>query len=513
MNFLKRLSSSIRIILCLLFILIPSFILAVQLDNWRLPYYTIASRLGYYSPSPSGMFWDDMGQLRDSAAFLDRSIWPDGGHAAQNHWILEPAGFGEVRNTSDYFGKNSRLGASLLNDIRYRGFLTRQVVDVDSRYLDDPGFIWVKNRGVTARIGEAFLQYGFKYGFVRIGRMNRNWGPFADRSLIFSANPYSYDGIELGLHSSFFEFRHFFAAFPDRALSLDLDTTGASRYLSAHSLNFLLGRFGSVGITESIVFGRKGGFPDLQYVNPVAVYFVNNTTGDGVGNLMEALQWNLHPFTDKVSLKGQLLIDDIQIDNKGPGDQKPNHWGADLGVFWSDFLPITLPHALSLEYRFLSRWVYTASDDNTANGERYIYLGKSLGFPTNDGDSTNLSFTIAGKNYWASQAGLSYKRQGQGTVLSVWHDDSLSQADPMKYARDALGYRIEPSIPSGIVESAFDFYINLIGYYKNYVDVQATLHNRWVTNKGHVVSSLTYDPQISVSLGLHYSNFFIKLPQ
>jgi hypothetical protein len=182
-------------------------------------------------------------------------------------------------------------------------------------------------------------------------------------------------------------------------------------------------------------------------------------------------------------------------------------------VFWSDFLPITLPHALSLEYRFLSRWVYTASDDNTANGERYIYLGKSLGFPTNDGDSTNLSFTIAGKNYWASQAGLSYKRQGQGTVLSVWHDDSLSQADPMKYARDALGYRIEPSIPSGIVESAFDFYINLIGYYKNYVDVQATLHNRWVTNKGHVVSSLTYDPQISVSLGLHYSNFFIKLPQ
>lgn len=501
-------------IYALLFIITTTLsVTAVQLENWRFPYYNLAGRLGYYSPSPSGMFWDDMGPLRDSAVFLDRSIWPDSGRAAQNHWILEPAGFGAIRNTNDYFGKNSVLGATLLNDIRYRGFLTRQVVDVDSRYLDDPGFIWVKNRGVTARISEAFLQYGFKYGFIRIGRMNRNWGPFADRSLIVSANPYSYDGIELCLHSSLFEFRHLFAAFPNHALSLDLDTTGASRYFTAHSLNFLLGRFGSVGITESVVFGRKSGFPDLQYVNPVSVYFVNNTTGDGVGNLMEALQWNLHPFTDKVSIKGQLLIDDIQIDNNGPGDQKPNHWGTDLGVFWSDFLPFSLPHALSLEYRFLSRWVYTVSDDNTAIGERYTYLGKSLGFPTDDGDSANLSFTIAGKNYWASQAGLSYKRQGQGTVMSVWHDDSLFRADSSKYARGALGYRTEPSIPSGIVESAFDFYINLIGYYKNFVDVQATLHNRWVTNKGHVVSSLTYDPQIAVTLGLHYGNFFIKLPR
>jgi hypothetical protein len=506
-------SSTIWFILCLFIILIPSFIFAVPLDNWRLPYYVAASRLGYFSSSPSGMFWDDMEQPCGQAAFLDRSIWPDSGRAASSHWVLEPAGEAAVQNTNGYYGKNFALSGSLLNDIRFRGLCARQVVDISTKYVDDPGYPWMNNRGAGARLSEAYLQYGFKYGFLRAGRLSRNWGPFADRSLILSANPYSYDGIELGLHSSFFEFRHFFGAFPDRALSLDLDTTGASRYLATHSLNFMLGSFGTVGITEAVVFGRKGGFPDLQYVNPVSVYFLTNTIGEGVGNLMEAIQWNLHPFTDKVAIKGQFLIDDIQVDNNGPKDNKPNHWGTDLGIFWSDFLPFSLPHVLTLEYRFLSRWVYTASDDNTANGERYTYLGKSLGFPTDDGDSVNLSFTIAGKNYWASQAGLSYKRQGQGTVLSVWHDDSLAQADPSKYARNALGYRTEPFIPSGIVESAFDFYINLIGYYKNYVDVQATLHNRWVTNKGHVVSSLSYDPQISITLGLHYGNFFVKLPQ
>jgi hypothetical protein len=486
---------------------------AVQLENWRFPYYNLASRLGYYSPSPSGMFWDDLGPLPDSAGLLDKSVWPASGHTAQNHWILEPAVSGTIGNTNAYFGKNNALGATLLNDIRYKGFLTRQVIDVDSRFMDDPQYPWLKGRGVAGRISEAYLQYGFKYGFVRVGRLDRNWGPFADRSLILSDNPYSYDGIEFGLHSSFFEFRHFFAAFQENGMSLDLDTTGASRYLTAHSLDFMLGRFGTVGITETVVFGRKSGIPDLQYVNPMSIYFATRCNGEGDGNLMEAFQWNLHPFTDKVSIKGQLLIDDMQIDNKTIGDQKPNAWGTDLGAFWNDFLPFSLPHVLSLEYRFISRWVYTVSDDNTADGQRYTYLGKSLGYPTDDGDSINLCFALSGKKYWAGQAGISYKRQGQGTVLSLWHDDSLAQADPTKYVRNALGYRIEPSIPSGIVERTFDFYINLIGYYKNYVDLQATLHNRWVSNKGNAVSPLAYDPQISVSLGLHYSDFFVKLPK
>jgi hypothetical protein len=431
----------------------------------------------------------------------------------QNHWILEPAVSGSFGNENAYFGKNSAFAATLLNDIRYKAFFTRQVIDVDSRFGNDPQYPWLFDRGIAARISEAYLQYSFNYGFFRVGRLDRNWGPFADRSLILSNDPYSYDGVEFGLHSSFFEFRHFFAAFPDNGMSLDLDTTGTHRYLTAHSLNILLGRFGTVGITETVVFGRKTGIPDLQYVNPLSVYFVTNCNGEGDGNLMEAFQWNLHPFVDNVSFRGQLLIDDFQVDSKGPGNDKPNTWGTDLGVFWSNFLPTALSHEFSLEYRFLSRWVYTVSDDNTANGQRYTYLGKSLGYPTDDGDSVNLSFTIAGKNFWISQAGFNYKRQGQGTVLSLWHDDSLAQADPAKYSRDALGYRTEPSIPSGTVESTIDFYVNLIGYYKNFVDFQAGIHNRVVTNQNNVHSASKYDPAISVKLSLHYCDIFFKLPQ
>ena len=349
MNAQKKSSSFI----CAIFgaILIPVFTPAEPLDNWRLPYYLLGSRLGYVSSSPSSMFWDDLKQ--PAGQFLDKSMWPDSDRVAENHWMLEPAGATALLNTNDFYGKNYALAGSLLNDIRFRGFLARQVVDVNTKYVDDPGYVWIKNRGAGARLSEAYLQYDFDYGFLRMGRLNRNWGPFADRSLILSANPYSYDGVELGLHSSVFEFRHLFAAFPQYAMNFDGDTTGAARYLTAHSLNFMLGRFGTVGITESVVFGRRNGIPDLQYVNPISVYFVTNTIGEGTGNLMEAVQWDLHPFTDKVSLLGQFLIDDIQVDNKDSGDLKPNMWATDLGVLWNDFLPLRLPHVLSLEYRFV----------------------------------------------------------------------------------------------------------------------------------------------------------------
>jgi hypothetical protein len=481
---------------------------AVQLDNWRIPYYTLASRLGYYSPSPSGMFWDDMGSLPDSAAFLDKRFWPDAGKTSSNHWILEPAVGGAIGNADAYFGKPYAFRGSLLNDIRYKGFLTRQVVDVDSRFVDDPLYPWMKDRGIASRISEAYLQYSFKYGFARIGRINRNWGPFADRSLILSQYPFSYDAVEFGLHSSIFEFRHMFAAFPDNSFAQDWDTDMASRYLTAHSLNFMLGRFGSIGLTETVVFTRKNGIPDLQYVNPVSIYFVTNTNGEGLGNLMEAVQWHLHPFTDKISILGQVIIDDIQIDNNGPQDQEPNHWGGDFGILWSQFLPTRLPHVLSLEYRYCSRWLYTVADNGSDRGERYTYLGKSLGVPSNDNDSLNLSFTLAGKNFWSGCAGLFYARQGANRVSSSWNDSQ----DTTRVA-GSLGYRNEPQFPSGTVQQSLGITLEVRGYFRDYADATLSLCNRWVQNENNIPHAMTYSPTVSFSMGLHYSNLFIALPK
>jgi hypothetical protein len=497
-----KLKSCVVLTLCFFFFSPSAF--PVQLDNWRLPYYSLAERLGRYSPSPSGMFWDDLGPIRDSCNVFNKSLWPDIGKTASNHWVLEPAGSGTIQNTNAFLGKNTLLRASLLNDILYKGFLTRQVVDIDSRFLDDGLYRGMRDRGIASRISEAYLQYTFKYGFARIGRINRNWGPFGDRSLVLSKNPYSYDAVEFGLHSSVFEFRHMFAAFPDQNQDLDWGADQASRYLTAHSLNFMLGKFGSIGVTETVVFCRNKGIPDLQYVNPVSIYFTTNTNGEGSGNLMETFQWHLHPFTDKISILGQVIIDDIQVDNKGPGDQEPSHWGGDFGIFWTDFLPSSLPHALSFEYRYCSRWLYTVADNNRNRGESYTYMGKSLGHPSNDNDSLNLSFSMAGNNFWAGCANIFYARQGENRVSSRWND-TLHPG--------ALGYRKEPQFPSGTVQQSAGFTLEARGYFKNYVDASLGLCNRWIQNENNVSHPMTYSPTVSFSLNLHYGDFFIALPK
>jgi hypothetical protein len=491
----------------LICVLCPIFTHGVQLENWRFPYYNLASRMGYFSSSPSGMFWDDLGQPDSGKALFDHRLWPDSAKYSANHWNLEPAVSENIGNTNTYYGKNSSFHLLALNDMRFNRFLLRQVLDVDSKYPDDAGYPWMKQRFAAGRIAEAYLQYDFKHGFARLGRLNRNWGPFADRSLLLSNAAYSYDALEFGLHSSVFEFRHMFTAFPQTGTNLDANINAMNRFLTAHSLNLMLGRFGTVGITETVLFTRNNGVFDFQYINPISIYSVVNTNGEGNGNLMLGFQWNIHPFIDNISIKGQVILDDFQIDNKTANDQEPTDWGGDFGIFWSDFLPFSLPHVLSLEYRYCSSWLYTVADGNTDNGERYTYLGKSMGYPSNDGDSLNLSFAIAGNNFWTGCFGFSYSRQGENRVTSRWHD-----TDP-GHTPGALGYRNEIPFPRGIIEQDIGVTTEARGYFRNWASVSLAVCNRWIGNEGNVKSPMVYKPAISFSINAQYSNLFIQLPR
>jgi hypothetical protein len=481
---------------------------AVELENWRLPYYTKAAELGFNGPTSSGMFWDEI----VPTPFGNPLLWPNQAHFDADHWIIEPSLTSGVGNDTMYEGKDNFTHFSLLNDIRYKQFIIRQVVDADSRYTDDPSYPWNKQRFATGRLSEAYLQYNWSHGFLRLGKLNRNWGPFPDHSLLLSSNPYSYDAVEFKIDASFFEFRDMFGVFPYATSGIDANGFQNSRFFAAHSLNFIMGKFGTAGISESVVFSKNTGAPDLTYINPITSYTIVRTDGESDANLMLAFEWNIHPILDNVSLKGQLLIDDIQVDNKGPGDQKPNHWGFDCTASGNRFLPLTIPHAFTVEYQFLSRWLYTISDGNTVNGQRYTYLGQSLGFPINDGDKINAQFTMMPNNRWTSDLGISYARKGQGRLSTPWNDLSDS-SKALGIVPNTLGYRIEPQIPSGIVESTLDAHLDVLVYYRNYIDARLELHNRWVKNKNNVVtSSFSYDPLISLTLSAHYADFFRKLP-
>jgi hypothetical protein len=471
---------------------------AVQLENWRLPYYLAAYDLGELRESPSGMFWDDFSAVGSFAP----GLWPDSTRYGSNHWALEPALTGQAGNYKHVDDSKWFYRVDVLSDMRYRDLTARVTLDVDSRYQGDSAYIWKKDRGAAGRIEEAHLQYDWKYGMVRLGRLKRNWGPFADRSLVLSNNPHSYDAFEWQVFSKVFEFRHLFAAFPHQTSRVDSDTGGAAnRYFAAHALNIMIGSWVTLGIFESELFVRPSGFPDLQYVNPFSIYTVTNTNGEGKGNLMLGFQWHLHPFTKRVALRGQVVLDDFQVDNEGPGDKEPTHWGGDFAVHWYDPIPVGLRSALELQYRYLSRWLYTANDPCADNAERYTYLDRSLGVEDNDGDETHLAMSVVGDDYWMATAGLRYVRKGENGPTSRWGG--------------LLGYRREtPLSERDTLWQTVDFYIDGRAYYRDFADLQVRFSNQWVKNKHNIASKgFSYEPEISVVLSVHYCDLFVPLPE
>ncbi len=482
----------------LLLIFSVATVISVPLENWRTPFYNMAVEQNEITGSPSGMFWDDMLH----AHIMDSSLWPDSARFAENHWTLEPAFISTFSNDTFVTGNNENVHFDLLSNFHYKALTVRTALDVDQSYKSDPDFVWKDERIAAGLIEEAYLQYTGNYGFARLGRLKRNWGPFYNRSILLSNNPYPYDAFEWQLHTSFLEFRHLFAAFPRRYsnkdTSVDTNNTGSrqNRYLTAHALNFIFRKWASVGISEIALFSRESGFPDMQYINPFSIYSVINTNTEGPANLLLGLQGWVHPFTPKINIKAQVVFDDFQVDNEDPLDQEPTHWACDFGLYWIDLLPIRLNHHISLEYRYLSKWMYTVTKGNTIKGERYTYLGRSLGNHDIDGDFFKGSFTAVGKNFWAASFGMSLGRQDTNTVSTPW---------PI----DTLGYRNEkPLSERSHLKTTLSAFIEAHGYFRNFCGLHLNFENSWIKHK-HKKNEYKYNPRISLTISLHYCDFFI----
>jgi hypothetical protein len=476
---------------------------AVQLHNWRLPYYTVAAEMELLSGSPSGMFWDELGSL----PLCDSAMGPDTAALKRNHWTIEPAYAFGVERPAPASGRPLFWQLEVLNNARYRSLSAHQTLHADRRYDYDPLYPANHDRFARGRIENAYLQLDWQHGFIRFGRLMRNWGPFIDRSLVLSSNPYTCDALEWQVHSSIFEFRHLFAAFASSEHFLDSADNLPGRFLAGHALNVMFGRWATIGITETVVFRRADGFPDFQYVNPFSVYSVTNTNQEGTGNLMLGLQWNVHPGLENLSIRGQCALDDFQVDHRQITDREPPHWGLDAGVYWRDCLPLRLRHLLKAGYQRRSEWIYTVMDRDRNQGEGYTYLSQGLGAPKNDGDSVWAGFSVIGKKWWVGTACLSYARQGERTDTSRWRDSDPGNTIGLPY-----DYLQKP-FPSGIVQSTITFALGGAAYYKDYADARLSFANRWVKNKNHRNAPFVYDPLVSFELGIHFSGIFVRLPE
>ncbi|KMQ52086.1 hypothetical protein CHISP_1075 [Chitinispirillum alkaliphilum] len=466
--------------------------------------------MGLAHTSPSAMFWDHIsyGEL------FDPLIWPNRPQEPTHYWSVEPALTAGTRSSEDGDVQLAFGNFKFVNDIRFGNLFMRQTLDVDSRYADDNLYPAHTGRFAQGRIEEAYIQYEYSNGFLRLGRIKRNWGPFPDRSMVLSSNPYSYDAFEWQLFSSFFEFRHLFAAFPYDRSYQDGGWEGiaggkTNRYFAAHSLNFMLGKWVTLGLTETVVFARESGVPDFAYINPVSVYTVINTNKESEANLMLGFQWSVRPGTENIEWRGQLAVDDFQIDNAErtgvESDNEPNHWGIQTALYFRDLLPLQTPHLLKAEYTKASQWLYTVDDMNTRKGERYTYLGRSLGYPDNDFEKAAVQFAVIGQNYWTAAVEASYSRKGERNLFSKWKDselDHIARGLPFNYQ--------DSNFPSGEhVEKTIGFSTEISAYFRNLANCKLTLNNRWIKNRNNnPTARYEYVPRIHFEVSMHYSDWY-----
>jgi hypothetical protein len=480
------------------FLSVFSITAELQLNNWRSWYYITATEMeSAKNPgAPSNMFWDNM----TKPDLFNNALWPDSAKLARNHLFIEPQIAFETNTQypDSQDALQNRIG--LLNSIRFRNFYIRQTLNVDKAYSYDPVYPAHRERAMRGRIEEAFLEASWKYGFFRLGRLNRNWGPFADRSMFLSANPYTYDAFEWQLHSKYFEFRHLFAAFSLEKSQWDTYNNPINRYFTAHALNVIFGKWVTLGVFETVVFSREKGFPDLAFVNPFNIYTVANTNQENIGNLMLGFQWNIHPFTEKISLRGQLIFDDFQVDDEVVTDKEPAHWGIDMGIYLKDLIPVQFRNLMSFDYNFRSKWLYTVPDFTTEAGERYTYYSKSLGYKENDGHHFGGSVTLIGKNFWAGSVFGSHDQKNGNTVVSKWNDNTHTPGLPF----DSLSLPRQKQISAGI---------NAFGYFKRYADIKLSLGANWIKNRNNTASSnYEVSPLAGVLMSIHFSDLIIKLP-
>ncbi len=213
---------------------------------------------------------------------------------------------------------------------------------------------------------------------------------------------------------------------------------------------------------------------------------------------MLGFQGWVHPFYKPVTLKGQVVFDDFQVDNEDSADLEPMHWAMDVGAYWNDPFPIRLPHHLSLEYQYLSRWMYTVANSNTRRGERYTYNGKSLGVQEIDGDKFRAGLKVLGHDYFAGKISGGIERRDTNTVTTAWPHGNAGY----------LGYREEtPLSQRNSVATTIDLTLEGYGYFKDYATAHFTVAHRWMRENRN--RDYKYDPLVTLGLTVHYSDFFL----
>jgi len=229
--------------------------------------------------------------------------------------------------------------------------------------------------GKSGRITNGFIRYENDLMTLQLGRSPILWGQSFENSIIQSIITPSFDHMYLQL--KFNQFR--LEILSGQLGSEFLQGERIKRNIAGHRLTWLSKNkklFASFG--EQIVYtGLNRGF-EWHYLNPFVPYFFTalegdeeeNTDGDNDNSILFATM--RYVYKPQLSIFGELLIDDFQVDDNNYQDGLGIKIGAD-GAFDISGKSITWV----LEWTRINSWTYIHHGQFTSWQNR----GHAIGFP------------------------------------------------------------------------------------------------------------------------------------
>ncbi|HVH68551.1 MAG TPA: hypothetical protein VM716_11850 [Gemmatimonadales bacterium] len=294
---------------------------------------------------------------------------------------------------------------------------------LDTRLKYDPDWFGKKDRVIAGRTAEAYLSAQWKLGEVFFGRLDRNWGPPGIEGLLLSANPYGLDHFAFSVGTATIQLQAMATQLDDRR-----DSSGVvHRFMTQHRVLLTPGRWGIALWEGSVLSGPSRSF-EPWYLNALNLGLLEQFNNGGNVNSFVGLDVQ---HRGDVSVYGQLLLDDIQVDRANPTDKKPPSYAVTAGAAGalgsgSAAWRVWYTRVTNLTYR---------NEDNL-QVPLYHFLGTGRNF--DDYDQLTVTMGLLPRAGLLLTPELTYLRQGEG--------------DPRLPHPPVSAYPTTPTIFQGVVE-------------------------------------------------------------
>ena len=292
----------------------------------------------------------------------------------------------------------------------------------DTRLKYDPDYEGKKDRVIAGRNAEAYIDARFRYGEVVFGSLDRNWGPPALDGLLVSSSPYSYDHLGLVLGTGRLQLQAIMTQLDDLP-----DTSGAlnHRYFVAHRLVWRPGarRGTTLGLWEGEIAAGPARTLEPWFANILNLGLLVEYDRNVSVNSLLGVDWESR--LGGVTLFGQALLDDIQIDRATKADSEPPSYGLTLGA------EKTLGGAVwTVYYTRVANLTYRTSNPAEAVESRLVGLGRNF----SDYDQLTLRAGLLAGPGVLVQPEATLLRQGQGDFRQPYPPVSAYGTTPTLFA-------------------------------------------------------------------------------